>query len=83
MQTLEKKEGAEGVEEEEGETEEKDEDEEEQEDEVFDEDDLEEVSLNPLPHSAVEKIVRKGENACNKQFILFSQCFPTYVTLIF
>ena len=24
---------------------------------------------------AVENIVRKGEIACNKQFLLFSQCF--------
>ena len=24
----------------------------------------------------VENIVRKGEIACNKQFLLFSQCFP-------
>ena len=24
----------------------------------------------------VENIVRKGEIACNKQYLLFSQCFP-------
>ena len=24
----------------------------------------------------MENIVRKGEIACNKQFLLFSQCFP-------
>ena len=24
----------------------------------------------------VEKILRKGEIACHKQFLLFSQCFP-------
>ena len=27
-------------------------------------------------HIAVENIVRKGEIACHKQFLLFSQCFP-------
>ena len=31
----------------------------------------------------VENIVRKGEIACNKQFLLFSQCFLPYVALIF
>ena len=31
----------------------------------------------------MENIVRKEEIACNKQFLLFSQCFPPYVTLIF
>ena len=30
----------------------------------------------------VENIVRKGEIACNKQFLLFSQCFLPYMTLI-
>ena len=49
--------------------------------------------LNPLPHNAalwrtkdntaVENIVRKGEIACNKQFLFFSQCFLPYMTLIF
>ena len=28
-------------------------------------------------------IVRKGEIACNKQFLLFSQCFLPYMALIF
>ena len=32
---------------------------------------------------AVENIVRKGEIACDKQFLLFSQCFPSYMVLIF
>ena len=32
---------------------------------------------------AVENIVRKGQIACNKQFIFFSQCFLHYVVLIF
>ena len=32
---------------------------------------------------AVKKIVRKGEIACNKQFLLFSQCFLPYRALIF
>ena len=32
---------------------------------------------------AVENNVRKGEIACNKQFLLFSQCFPPYMALIF
>ena len=27
--------------------------------------------------------MRKGEIACNKQFLLFAQCFPPYMTLIF
>ena len=27
----------------------------------------------------VENIVRKGEIACYKQFLLFSQCFPLYI----
>ena len=31
----------------------------------------------------VENIVRKGEIACNKQFLLFSQCFLPYMSLIF
>ena len=29
-----------------------------------------------------ENIVRKGEIACNKQFLLFSQCFPTAIYLL-
>ena len=32
---------------------------------------------------AVENIVRKGEIACNKQFLLFSQCFPAFMVFIF
>ena len=31
----------------------------------------------------MENIVRKGENACNKQFLLFSQCFLLYMVVIF
>ena len=31
----------------------------------------------------MESIVRKGEIACNKQFLLFSQCFLLYMALIF
>ena len=31
---------------------------------------------------AVENIVRKGETACNNQFLLFSQCSLPYMTLI-
>ena len=30
---------------------------------------------------AVENIVRKGEIACSRQFLLFSQCFPLYMAL--
>ena len=30
-----------------------------------------------------ENIVRKGEIACNKQFLLFSQCFLPYMALTF
>ena len=32
---------------------------------------------------AVENIMRKGEIACNKQFLLFSQCFLLYMALNF
>ena len=32
---------------------------------------------------AIENIVRQGEIACNKQFLLFSQCFLRYTALIF
>ena len=48
--------------------------------------------INPLPqyrilthlgYIAVENIVRKGEIACYKQFLLFSQCFLPYMVLIF
>ena len=31
----------------------------------------------------MENIVRKGEIACYKQFLLFSQCFLPYMALIF
>ena len=31
----------------------------------------------------MENIVGKGESACNKQFLLFSQCFLLYMTLFF
>ena len=51
------------------------------------------MALNSLPHNAaflrtkdniaVENIVKKGEIACNKQFLLFSQCFSPYMALIF
>ena len=34
-------------------------------------------------YMAVENTVRKGEIACNKQFLLFSQCFLPYMSLIF
>ena len=30
----------------------------------------------------MEKIVRKGEIVCNKQLLLFSQCFLPYMVLI-
>ena len=30
----------------------------------------------------VENIVRKGEIACYKQFLLFSQCFPQLYILV-
>ena len=49
--------------------------------------------FNPLPHNAaflrikdiisVENIVRKGEIACNNQFLLSSKCFLPYTALIF
>ena len=32
---------------------------------------------------AVENVVRKGEIACEKQFLLFSQCFIPYMVHIF
>ena len=31
----------------------------------------------------MENFVSKGEIACNKQFLLFSQCFLPYMALIF
>ena len=30
----------------------------------------------------VENVVRKGEIACNKQFLLFSQCFHCYISSV-
>ena len=36
----------------------------------------------PEKYIAVENIVRKGEIACNKQFLLFSLCFLPYMPLI-
>ena len=36
-----------------------------------------------LRYTAVENSVRKGEIACNKQFLLFLQCFLPYGALIF
>ena len=41
-----------------------------------------------MPHfdtleMVVENIVRKEAIACNKQFLLFSQCFLPYMALIF
>ena len=34
-------------------------------------------------YHTMENIVRKGEIACNEQFLLFSQCFLPYMALIF
>ena len=39
--------------------------------------------LTQSRYIAVENIVRKGEIACNKQFLLLSQCFLSYMTLMF
>ena len=39
--------------------------------------------LMHLKYIAVENIVRKGEIACNKQFLSFSQCFLPHLALIF
>ena len=36
-----------------------------------------------LRYIAIENIVRKGEIACNNQFLLFSQCFLPYMALIY
>ena len=41
------------------------------------------LKRNCLYYIAVENIVRIGEIACNKQFLLFSQCFVPYIALIF
>ena len=35
------------------------------------------LHLTHQTYTAVENIVRKGEIACNKQFLHFSQCFST------
>ena len=40
-------------------------------------------TLKIYMYIAVENIVRKREIACNKQFLIFSQCFLAYVALIF
>ena len=47
--------------------------------------------VNLLPYDAALKIiykaekniVRKGETDCDKQFLLFSQCFLPYMALFF
>ena len=39
--------------------------------------------LDAVSTYSFENIVRKGEIACNKQFLLFSQCFLPYMALIF
>ena len=39
--------------------------------------------LTHLRYITIENIVRKGKIACNKQFLLFSQCFPPNMALIF
>ena len=39
--------------------------------------------FDTLRYIAVENIVRKGEIACNKQFLLFVQCVPPYMALFF
>ena len=41
------------------------------------------ISGKGLRCVAVENIVRKGEIACNKQFLLFSQCFLPFMALVF
>ena len=44
------------------------------------------VDINPLMHERyipVENVVRKGEIACIKQFLLFLQCFLPYMALFF
>ena len=41
------------------------------------------ILTHQLIYIAVENIVKKGEIACNKQFLLFSQCFPPYIAHIF
>ena len=44
--------------------------------------------IKPSPHNtafwcAVKNILRKGDIACNKQFLFFSRCFLPYTILIF
>ena len=39
--------------------------------------------FDALRYIPVENIVRKGEIACNKQFLLFSQFFLPYMALFF
>ena len=39
--------------------------------------------FDALRYISVENIVRKGEIACNKQFLLFSKCFLPYMVLNF
>ena len=39
--------------------------------------------LMHLRYTVMENIVRKGEIACKKQFLLFSQSFLCYMELIF
>ena len=41
------------------------------------------AAIGTLRYIAVENIVRKGEIAYNKQFLLFSHCFLSYMALIF
>ena len=41
------------------------------------------LHFDALKYIAVENNVRKGEIACKKQFLLFSQCFLPYKPLIF
>ena len=48
------------------------------------------IHYHTMPHfdarkiyTALENIARKGEIACNKQFLLFSQCFLPYMALTF
>ena len=39
--------------------------------------------LTHVRYITVENMVRKGEIACDKQFLLFSPCFLPYMALIF
>ena len=40
-------------------------------------------NVDAYRYIAVENIVRTGEIACNKKFLLISQCFPPYMALSF